>query len=240
MSRSRGCCSPAAAARSRMRTSRTAAPAEGAHLSTAPRVLELYFSEGAQLTALWIQKAGAARAEARAAAGQSADPDQRRPAAARRRVNTLSAGACSAATATSLRASCALRSTDDRCAVARRACGGVPPRAAGHRCLHLPRPVPYRVWPPPRRLARTARGAARMARSLVCIVQLLLEPAYLAGEAAGCPGSFPPASRAAFADGPGGRPAHRGDGLRDPRAAARPPPARARASPGCAWCSSPS
>ena len=37
------------------------APAEGAHLATAPRVLELHFSEGAQLTALWIQKAGAER-----------------------------------------------------------------------------------------------------------------------------------------------------------------------------------
>lgn len=37
------------------------APAEGAHLAAAPRVLELHFSEGAQLTALWIQKAGEAR-----------------------------------------------------------------------------------------------------------------------------------------------------------------------------------
>jgi len=37
------------------------APAEGAHLATTPSVLELHFSEGAQLTALWIQKAGAER-----------------------------------------------------------------------------------------------------------------------------------------------------------------------------------
>lgn len=36
-------------------------PAEGAHLATSPAVLELHFSEGAQLTALWIQKAGAER-----------------------------------------------------------------------------------------------------------------------------------------------------------------------------------
>jgi methionine-rich copper-binding protein CopC len=34
------------------------APAEGAHLSAAPAVLQLHFSEGAQLTALWIQRAG--------------------------------------------------------------------------------------------------------------------------------------------------------------------------------------
>ena len=37
------------------------APADGAHLSVSPSVLELQFSEGAQLTALWIQKAGAER-----------------------------------------------------------------------------------------------------------------------------------------------------------------------------------
>jgi hypothetical protein len=37
------------------------APAEGAHLASAPRVLELHFSEAAQLTALWIQKTGAER-----------------------------------------------------------------------------------------------------------------------------------------------------------------------------------
>jgi methionine-rich copper-binding protein CopC len=36
-------------------------PAEGAHLSSAPAVLELHFSEGAQLTALWIQKTGSTR-----------------------------------------------------------------------------------------------------------------------------------------------------------------------------------
>jgi methionine-rich copper-binding protein CopC len=36
-------------------------PAEGVHLAAAPRVLTLHFSEGAQLTALWIQKIGADR-----------------------------------------------------------------------------------------------------------------------------------------------------------------------------------
>ena len=37
------------------------APADGAHLATAPTVLELHFSEAAQLTAVWIQKAGEAK-----------------------------------------------------------------------------------------------------------------------------------------------------------------------------------
>jgi methionine-rich copper-binding protein CopC len=37
------------------------APAEGAHLAAGPAVLELQFSEGAQLTALWIQKDGGER-----------------------------------------------------------------------------------------------------------------------------------------------------------------------------------
>ena len=37
------------------------APADGAHLATAPSVLELHFSEAAQLTALWIQKTGSDR-----------------------------------------------------------------------------------------------------------------------------------------------------------------------------------
>ena len=37
------------------------APADGAHLASAPTVLELHFSEGAQLTALWIQRAGEAK-----------------------------------------------------------------------------------------------------------------------------------------------------------------------------------
>ncbi len=37
------------------------APAEGAHLAASPPQLELQFSEGAQLTALWIQKAGGER-----------------------------------------------------------------------------------------------------------------------------------------------------------------------------------
>ena len=37
------------------------APADGAHLASAPRLLELHFSEAAQLTALWIQRSGAER-----------------------------------------------------------------------------------------------------------------------------------------------------------------------------------
>ncbi len=37
------------------------APAEGAHLTSAPHLLELHFSEAAQLTALWIQRTGAER-----------------------------------------------------------------------------------------------------------------------------------------------------------------------------------
>ena len=37
------------------------APGEGAQLATAPPVLELQFSEAAQLTALWIQRAGSDR-----------------------------------------------------------------------------------------------------------------------------------------------------------------------------------
>jgi methionine-rich copper-binding protein CopC len=48
-------------------------PAEGAHLSAAPRVLGLYFSEGAQLTALWLEKAGAAKQKLGPLPGKSAD-----------------------------------------------------------------------------------------------------------------------------------------------------------------------
>jgi methionine-rich copper-binding protein CopC len=48
-------------------------PAAGAHLSTAPRVLELYFSEAAQLTALWIEKAGSAKQKLGPLPAKSAD-----------------------------------------------------------------------------------------------------------------------------------------------------------------------